>query len=95
MIFEALPTAKAHKVIQWTGDNLKEVLEFTGKSEHFDEWFSSFEEYESFVKEHGYTFKLFGDRSTQVAHVGDYITKSFDRKRVWSQDEFSKHFVLS
>ena len=32
--------------IIWTGDNLKEVFEFTGgKSFWFDEWFKSWEEY--------------------------------------------------
>lgn len=95
MVFTALPLAKKHEVIRWTGDNLQEVLQFTGKAERFDEWFGSFEEYESFVKEHGYTFKLFGDRSTQIAHVGDYITKFAGQKRVWSKEEFAKSFILT
>ncbi len=93
-IFEALPITEARKVIQWTGDNLKDVLEFTGKSERFDEWFGSFEEYASFVKENGNTFKLFGNQATQVAHIGDYITKFRGKNHVWPKDEFTKHFEI-
>lgn len=34
----------------WNGENLKEVIDFTGKSPKWDEYFKSFEEYELFVK---------------------------------------------
>ena len=47
--------------ITWTGKNLKEVLEFTGKYKRFDEWFGSFEEYEKYVKAHHNIFKLFNE----------------------------------
>ena len=45
--------------IVWTGDNLKEVINFVGKSPWFDEWFKSWEEYESYVKSHNNIFKIF------------------------------------
>ena len=45
--------------IQWRGDNLREVLGFTGVYKRFDEWFSSFEEYEDYVKSHNNIFKIF------------------------------------
>ena len=45
--------------IIWTGDNLKEVLDFVGKAPWFDEWFKSWEEYEDYVKSHNNIFKIF------------------------------------
>ena len=36
------------KQIQWTGDNLKEVIAFVGGSCIY-KWFKSFEEYEQYV----------------------------------------------
>ena len=47
------------KMIQWTGENLKEVIDFTGKYPRFDEWFKSWEEYENYVHSHSNIFKLF------------------------------------
>ena len=45
--------------ITWTGENLKEVIEFTGKAPWFDEWFKSWEEYEAYVKSHNNIFKIY------------------------------------
>ena len=45
--------------IIWTGDNLKEVIDFVGKAPWFDEWFKSWEEYEAYVKSHNNIFKIF------------------------------------
>lgn len=39
-------------MIQWTGKNLKEVIDFTGKSPRFEEWFKSWEEFETYVHQH-------------------------------------------
>ena len=63
------------QAIQWTGDNLKEVLEFTGKSEKFDEWFPSFEDYENFVRNDGNVFKIFTLEGIMSASVGDWIIR--------------------
>lgn len=53
---------KTIKQIQWTGKNLKEVIDFTGKSARFDEWFKSWDEYETYVHSHGniHTLNLSG-----------------------------------
>lgn len=68
------PNPPVYKAMQWTGDNLRQLLAFTGKAERFDEWFDSFEAYEAHVKADGNTFKLFlRGHKTQTAHVGDYI----------------------
>ncbi len=84
--------------IQWTGDNLKDVIEFTGKHPHFHEWFESFEDYERHVKEDGNTFKLFSGSSCMVASVGDYILKQniHDEQRcsVLSEENFDKYYVI-
>lgn len=63
------------EAIQWTGDNLKEVIEFTGKHPKFSEGFKSFEEYEAYVKKGGNIFKIFTLEGTMEASVGDYIIR--------------------
>lgn len=45
--------------IEYNGKNLKEVIDFVGIHERFDEWFGSWEEYEKYVKEHHNLFKIF------------------------------------
>lgn len=83
--------------IQWTGDNIKDVIEFTGKHPNFDKWFKSFEDYERHVKEDGQRFKLFSGSSFMVASVGDYILKQniHDEQRcsVVSEENFDKQYV--
>ena len=51
-------------MIQWKGDNLKEVIGFTGKDKNFEKWFKSFEEYERYVHEHNDIFKLFNENGS-------------------------------
>ena len=63
------------EAIQWHGDNLTEVLEFTGKHPKFDTWFSSFEEYEKVVANSGYVFKIFTLEGTMNASPGDWIIR--------------------
>ena len=70
---------KELKKIQWTGDNLKEVIEFTGRSPKFDEWFKTWEEYEEYVRSHGNIFKIFfEDGSHYEVPVGSWIIKTPD-----------------
>lgn len=61
--------------IEWTGRNLKEVLEFTGKHPDFDKWFSSFEQYEEHVMDDGGIFKIMTLEGTMKALVGDFIIR--------------------
>lgn len=63
--------------IQWRGDNLKEVLEFTGKDKRFDEWFKDFEDYQDYVASHGNIFKIFieGTNDHYECKVGYWIIK--------------------
>lgn len=63
------------EAIQWTGTNLKEVLDFTGKHHKFDLWFSSFEHYKEQVEKDGLKFKIFTLEGTMTADVGDYIIR--------------------
>ena len=53
------------KIIQWTGHNLKEVIDFTGKSPRFDEWFKSWEDFENYVHRHGDILKLLRNISSR------------------------------
>ena len=73
-------------MIKWNGDNLKEVLDFTGKSKNFDKWFASFADYEKYVHEHNNIFKLFNeDGSHYEVPVGAWIVKTPDGYNVASQ----------
>jgi len=48
-----------NNTIIWTGDNLREVIEFTGLHPMFNEWFKSWEEYEEYVRTHDNIFRLY------------------------------------
>ena len=66
-------------MIQWKGDNLKEVISFTGKDKNFEKWFKSFEEYEKYVHEHNDIFKLFNENGNHYEiPVGAWIVKTPD-----------------
>lgn len=76
-------------MIQWKGDNLKEVIDFTGKSKNFDEWFKSWDEYETYVHSHGDIFKLFCiDGSHYEVPVGAWIIKTPDGCNIPSRFKF-------
>lgn len=59
--------------IQYTGDNLMEVLAFTGKHPKFDQWFSSDDDYKEAVKKDNNIFKLFNAFGVEEVKVGDYV----------------------
>ena len=76
-------------MIQWKGNNLNEVIAFTGKDKNFDKWFKSFEEYEEYVHEHNDIFKLFNeDGSHYEVPVGAWIVKTPDGRNVASKAIF-------
>ena len=79
-------------MIQWKGDNLKEVIDFTGKDRNFDKWFKSFEEYEQYVQKHNGIFKLFNtDGSHYEVPVGAWIVKTPDGYNVASKAIFKQN----
>lgn len=83
-----------HCMIQWKGDNLKEVIDFTGKDKNFEKWFKSFEEYEKYVQEHDGIFKLFNaDGSHYEVPVGAWIVKTPDGYNVASKAVFKQKSV--
>ena len=61
--------------IQWTGNNLREVLDFTGKHPEWDRWFTSFEAYEKHVKADGGLFKILTKEGTMRAPPGWWIIR--------------------
>lgn len=64
------------EAIQWTGDNLREVIEFTGRHESAKDW--SWEQFESVVRGEGlriFTLEDGGDVAKHFASVGDWIIK--------------------
>lgn len=74
-----LQQEQPNNMIQWTGNNLKEVIDFTGKSPRFEEWFKSWEEFETYVHQHNDILKLFcEDGSHFEVPVGAWIVKTPD-----------------
>lgn len=65
----------AIQAIQWDGNNLKEVIEFTGKHPKFDKWFKSWDEYESHVHGDRGVFKIFTLEGVMEASPGDWIIR--------------------
>lgn len=63
------------EAIQWTGRNLKEVIDFTGKHPRWHEWFSTWEDYERHVQQDGQRFKIFTLGGTMIAEPGDWIIR--------------------
>ena len=84
------------QAIEWTGDNLAEVLEFTGKHPKWDTWFSSFEQYESFVKNDRNVFKIKTLEGTHEANVGDFIIRGVNGEHYpCKPDIFHKTYVVA
>lgn len=63
------------KAIRYTGDNLREVLSFTGKHPSFDSWFDSFDAYAAHVAADRQVFKIFTLEGTMEALPGDWIIR--------------------
>ena len=78
-IITSLQQEQPNNMIQWTGKNLKEVIDFTGKSPRFGEWFKSWEDFENYVHSHDDILKLFcEDGSHYEVPVGAWIVKTPD-----------------
>jgi len=81
--------------VQWTGGNLKEIIDFTGKHPKFDTWFSSWEEYESYVKKDRDIFKIITLEGTMEASPGDYIIRGVNGEHYpCKPDIFEKIYEL-
>jgi hypothetical protein len=63
------------EALQYTGDNLEEMLNFTGKHPKFDQWFKSLEDYQMHVLNDRMIFKVFTLEGVMEASIGDYIIK--------------------
>jgi len=59
------------EAIKWTGDNLKQVTEFTGQ--HVSASHYKWEEYEDLVNKNG--LKIFTLEGSHMATIGDMIIK--------------------
>lgn len=88
-IITSLQQEQPANMIQWTGSNLQEVIDFTGKSPKFGGWFKSWEEYENYVHTHNDILKLFcEDGSHFEVPVGAWIIKTPDGYNVPSVARF-------
>ena len=57
--------------VEWTGRNLKEIIEFTGRHESIKDW--EWERYERLVKYAG--LKIFTLEGAYIATIGDMIIR--------------------
>lgn len=57
--------------IQWTGNNLREIINLIGLHESAKKW--SWEEYENIVKNEG--LKIFTLEGTMMADINDFIIR--------------------
>lgn len=84
------------EAIKWTGENLADIIAFTGKHPKFNEWFNSFEAYEAHVKADGGIFKIFTLEGVMEASIGDYIIRGVQGEHYpCKPDIFAKTYVLS
>lgn len=63
------------EAIRYTGDNLREVLELTGRDQRFDQWFRDFDDYAAHVADDRGVFKIFTLEGTMEASPGDWIIR--------------------
>lgn len=61
----------AIEAVKWTGDNLREIIDFTGLHPSANKW--SWAEYEAVVQREG--LKIFTLEGAMMASVGDWIIK--------------------
>jgi len=65
----------AFDAIQYTGDNLADVVAFTGRHPRWAEWFSSWDHYAEHVKRDRGVFKILTLEGTMEALPGDWIIR--------------------
>ncbi len=71
MKYRSLPVVFEIEAIQWTGDNLREIIDFTGLHPSAEIW--TWAQYEQIVAAHG--LKIFTGAGSVVAKVGSFIIK--------------------
>ncbi len=77
---------KTLECIQWKGDNLKDVLAFTGKYPRFDEWFKTFDDFKDYIESHNNIFKIWvNDDLCYNVPVGAWLVKCPDGNIVPSE----------
>lgn len=63
------------QAIRYTGDNLQEILDFTGKHPSWYVWFKDFEHYQREVTKDRGIFKIMTLEGALEASIGDYIIR--------------------
>ena len=59
------------EAVRWTGDNLREIIEFTGRHESAKEW--AWDQFEKVVKTEG--LKIFTLEGPLLSSAGDWIIR--------------------
>lgn len=69
------------EIMQWTGKNLKEIIDWIGLNESAEKW--TWTEYEQVVKDEG--LKLFTPTGVFILPIGEHIMKFPDGTVYWSK----------
>lgn len=69
------PKIRVIEAIQYTGTNVLECLNFTGKYHRFHEWFHTDEDYVKHVAEHNNIFKVFIPGGDLRFHPTDWVVR--------------------
>jgi len=75
------------EAIQWTGDNLEEVISFTGLHPSARKW--TWSEFEEVVRKDG--LKIFTPKGAKKAAIGDYVVKIGDGFYLCKPSAFSDY----
>lgn len=84
------------EAIEYTGDNLEEVIDFTGKHPNWEQWFDSFDEYRKHVEADGNIFKVISPIMTKHAVPGDFVVRDAidDTIHIYKPDAFKEMYQL-
>ena len=74
------PVVLSEHFMIWGGDNLVDVCRFTGLHKDFIDWFPSWGDYATYVKEHDNIFKVFTENGHYEVPVGSWLVKAPDDK---------------
>lgn len=75
MVRKYLQRSSVVEAVEYTGDNLEEVLNFTGKHPNWEQWFTNFDEYKKHVEADGNIFKVISPMMTKHTVPGDFVVR--------------------
>ena len=95
MIIKCINVHLQESALLYTGDNLKQVLNFAGKHPNFNAWFKDFDDYQAHVIKHNMVFKFWCRGKEYRLMPGEYIIRTVTGLLVGlTEDGFKKAYAL-